>query len=62
MMTPTDDPQPEGVFIGDRMRFSVELLQQIADQPDGRSVVVMLESIREEEDGTKTLMLVRWVP
>jgi hypothetical protein len=45
--------------VHDRIRISVELIRQMADEPDFLSVVVEVKEIRLEDDGTKTLVLAR---
>lgn len=48
--------QTESIKIGDRMRFSTELLQQIEDNPDHRSQLVEVIKIDEDvSDGTKII-------
>lgn len=45
------------VRIGDRMRISVELIRQLANDPDFTSPLVVLTEVRLAEDGTKILVL-----
>ncbi len=45
------------VTVGDRMRFSTELLRQIHDQPEHRSPLVEIERIVRLGDGTLELWL-----
>lgn len=47
------------VVIGDRIRISVALIKQIAEEPDHASVVVVLTGIVVEDDGSKVLVLQR---
>lgn len=49
----------ESIASGDLMRISVELIRQMADEPDRTSPVVKVEKIVLEQDGTKTLWLTR---
>jgi hypothetical protein len=54
----TQPPVGAVVWVGDRIRFSVALLQQIDAEPEHASVVCIVESIQSEADWTKTIMLV----
>ena len=47
------------VEIGDRMRFSAALLQQIHAEPEHLSPVVIVTAIDIEADGCKVLYLMR---
>ena len=47
------------VTVGDRIRFSVALIQDFARRPDHESPVLVLSEIRLDEDGTKILVLDR---
>ena len=45
--------------VGDKMRFSVELIEQIREIPDQRTELVEVVEIRVEDDGTKMVTLKR---
>jgi len=53
--------EPDAVHVGDRMRFSTALLQQIHKEPEHRSVMVIVERIVREDDGCLLLHLRRAV-
>lgn len=58
MADPEVDPQPPVVVaVGDRLRFSTQLLRQIDDAPDQRSRLVEVERIIRDVDGSLTLWL-----
>lgn len=49
----------EEVKVGDKIRMSVALIQDISEQPSGESPVVELREIRVDADGIKILFLDR---
>lgn len=52
----------DSLVVGDQMRFSVELIRQMAEDPDYSSILVEVVEIRDEPDGTKMLYLRRGTP
>lgn len=55
--------ESDGVNIGDRLAFSVELIETIRnDARVGELVIVRLREIRVNPDGTKLLVLERDAP
>lgn len=58
--TPT--PMTPHVHVGDRMRLSVELMQDIHERPEHVSELVELVEIRVEADGSKVLVVKRCEP
>jgi hypothetical protein len=57
-----DKPEPIDVKVGDRMRFSTELLVEIYRQAGHLSETVQLVDVRVEVDGSKTLVVERFLP
>jgi translation elongation factor EF-Tu-like GTPase len=53
------DDEVDVVRLGDRIRFSVELIRDLAVEAAQRSLVAEVSEIRREGDGTKTLILYR---
>lgn len=45
------------VKIGDKIRFSTELLKQIHENPYHHSEIVVVEKIETKNDGCKTILL-----
>ncbi len=45
------------VLIGDKIRFSVELIRDIASMPDRSTQLLRVVEIRTEEDGTKYILV-----
>lgn len=50
------------VRVGDRIRFSVELIRQLADEAGVHTLVAEVVEIRRADDGTKTLVMDRAFP
>jgi hypothetical protein len=55
----TGETSEQAVRIGERMRFSTELLRDIHDQPNHATRVVYLKEIRREDDGCVVLVVER---
>jgi hypothetical protein len=53
------DGEVDVVRLGDRIRFSVELIRDMAIEAAPRGLIAEVSEIRREEDGTKTLILYR---
>jgi hypothetical protein len=51
--------EANAVRVGDKMRFSTELLRHIHDAPGHRSELVVVERIDREADGCLSLFLKR---
>jgi hypothetical protein len=47
------------IAVGDRMRFSTELLRQIHDRPDHTTELLRVVKIGVASDGSKTVWLTR---
>lgn len=47
----------KSIKIGDKIRFSVELVEQMREMPDHRTQILVVEKIERDADGTKNIWM-----